>query len=115
MYSDKKKYRVCTLNDLKESICYGLERIDKNDSRQYFLIYRENKVYSYINRCPHTGINLDWQPNQFLDRNNEFIQCATHGALFRIEDGKCLKGPCAGDRLQMVDNEIINGSIYLIL
>ena len=27
------------------------------------------------------------------------ILCATHGALFRIEDGHCLSGPCVGESL----------------
>jgi len=27
------------------------------------------------------------------------IQCATHGALFRIRDGYCVAGPCAGQGL----------------
>jgi nitrite reductase/ring-hydroxylating ferredoxin subunit len=27
------------------------------------------------------------------------IQCALHGALFRIEDGYCLYGPCQGASL----------------
>ncbi|MFP6798982.1 MAG: Rieske (2Fe-2S) protein, partial [Pseudomonas sp.] len=28
------------------------------------------------------------------------IQCATHGALFLIESGECVAGPCAGQSLQ---------------
>ena len=115
MYSDKKKHLVCSLDDLKESGCYSGENIVNNSPQQYFLIYHENNVYSYINRCPHTSANLDWLLNQFFDSRNEFIQCATHGALFRIEDGLCLKGPCSGDQLQTIENELIKNNIYLII
>jgi len=115
MHSDKKKYLVCTLEDLKKSGCYSWE-MDLNKSPvQYFLIYHENKVHSYLNRCPHTGVNLDWTTNQFLDNSNKFIQCATHGALFSIENGLCLRGPCIGDRLVITENEVIKGNIYLVL
>ncbi|MBL1141343.1 MAG: Rieske 2Fe-2S domain-containing protein [Proteobacteria bacterium] len=81
----------------------------------YFLVYHENSVYSYRNRCPHTGVNLDWNPHQFLDNNNDYIQCSTHGALFIIKNGKCLRGPCVGDQLQIVENYVDNGNIYLFL
>ncbi len=115
MHSNKKKVLVCTLADLKESGCFSWENAINKPPVQYFLIYHENKVHSYLNRCPHTGVNLDWLPNQFLDSNNEFIQCATHGALFRIEDGRCLQGPCVGDQLQIINNEVIGANIYLFL
>lgn len=115
MHSEKKNYLACTLDDLKESDCFGVEIVVNGTTTQYFLIYHKNEVFSYLNRCPHTGVNLDWVPNQFLDSNHEFIQCATHGALFNIEDGYCLRGPCVGDRLQIIKNEVIEGNVYLIL
>jgi len=32
-------------------------------------------------------------------RSASLIQCATHGALFLIESGECIAGPCAGQSL----------------
>ena len=115
MQNKKKKYLACNLADLKKSTCLGLEIKHNNAVIQCFLVYHENKVYSYLNSCPHTGINLDWMPDQFLDSNNEFIQCSTHGALFDIENGLCLRGPCLGDRLIIIKNSVQEGNIYLIL
>ncbi|MEE8263379.1 MAG: Rieske (2Fe-2S) protein, partial [Gammaproteobacteria bacterium] len=40
-----------------------------------------------------------WVPDQFLDETGNLLQCATHGALFRIEDGFCVAGPCTGASL----------------
>ncbi len=110
-----KKYSVCRLEKLIEKRCYGCEITHEGKLNSYFLVYHNNKIYSYLNRCPHTGVNLDWIPHQFLDSNNELIQCATHGALFNIEEGLCLRGPCVGDKLQSIENMIIDNSIYLIL
>ena len=112
---DKKKYLACTIDELKKLSSYGLELTIDEISKQYFLIYRNNKVYSYLNRCPHTGVTLDWVPNQFMDSSHSYIQCATHGALFRIENGHCLRGPCVGDQLELVENSIFDGNIYLII
>jgi len=64
-----------------------------------FVIRKDGRPFAYLNRCPHTGVNLDWTPNRFLDWTGRLIQCATHGALFRIEDGHCVAGPCAGRNL----------------
>lgn len=110
-----RKHLSCSLDELKKTVCYSSE-VEINDVIiHYFLIYHENSIFSYINQCPHTGVNLDWQENQFLDNNHQFIQCATHGALFDIKEGLCLRGPCVGDHLKAIENNLENGNIYLIL
>lgn len=73
------------------------------DGQKLFAVRRASQVYVYINRCPHRGVGLEWKPDQFLDPSNSLIQCATHGALFLIEDGECVAGPCAGQFLTAVD------------
>jgi len=60
---------------------------------------RGRQIFCYRNLCPHTGVNLDWVKDQFLDASSKYIQCATHGAIFQIEDGYCISGPCAGENL----------------
>ena len=115
MKSNKKKHLVCKVDELRAANSLGSEIVIYNALIQCFLVYHQNKVLSYLNRCPHTGVNLDWVPNQFLDSKHEFIQCATHGALFKIESGLCVHGPCLGDKLKKVENVIIDNKIYLIL
>jgi nitrite reductase/ring-hydroxylating ferredoxin subunit len=58
-----------------------------------------DRVQVYVNRCPHKGASLDWSPGKFLSPDGQYLQCATHAALFRFEDGECVAGPCAGDAL----------------
>ncbi len=69
------------------------------DGCKLLVVRRGGVAYFYINRCPHRGIPLEWQPDQFLDSSASLIQCATHGALFLIESGECIAGPCAGRSL----------------
>ncbi|WP_040265390.1 Rieske (2Fe-2S) protein [Pseudomonas rhodesiae] len=69
------------------------------DGCKLLAVRRDGIAYFYINRCPHRGVALEWQPGQFLDDSASLIQCATHGALFLIETGECIAGPCAGKSL----------------
>jgi nitrite reductase/ring-hydroxylating ferredoxin subunit len=68
--------------------------------------------FAYVNRCPHTGITLDWVNNQFFSSDNRYIMCATHGAVFEPPTGECIWGPCAGLSLQSMPIVIDDGQIY---
>ena len=99
----------------------AIESIDEPGSRgfalgdgvgaAFFVVRKDGLVVAYRNRCPHTGAPLEWQPHQFLDVDNGFIQCALHGALFRVGDGYCLRGPCVGQSLQTLPTEVSSGRI----
>lgn len=82
---------------------------------EVFVVRSGNAVVAYRNSCPHTRGPLDWVPDQFLSIDSDRIQCATHDALFRIEDGVCIKGPCAGQSLMPVAVEIIAGRVMVTL
>ena len=93
---------LCSLQDLPDNAGRGFV-IGNDDARQeIFLIRRGNAVYAYRNVCPHQGTNLDWSPDEFVDESGQYIQCATHGALFVVEDGLCVQGPCLGASLKPV-------------
>lgn len=76
------------------------------------LVNFQGQHFAYINRCPHTGITLDWVNNQFFSSDNRYIMCATHGAVFEPPTGECIWGPCLGLSLQSVPVEIEEGRIY---
>ncbi|MGA8133855.1 MULTISPECIES: Rieske (2Fe-2S) protein [Pseudomonas] len=86
---------LCDSNTLADNSSRGFDV----DGRPLLAVRREGRVYVYQNRCPHRGIPLEWRPDQFLDPSASLIQCATHGALFLIESGECVAGPCAGQSL----------------
>ena len=78
-----------------------------------FVIRRGDDLSAFVNSCPHTGTPLDWLPDRFMSADGEHIQCATHGARFRIEDGFCIHGPCAGKSLERVDVAVREGRVVL--
>jgi len=76
-----------------------------------FAVRRGDRVFVYVNSCPHIGVPLDFAPDRFLSTDGSHILCATHGARFRIEDGECFGGPCVGDVLEAVPARIVDGMI----
>ena len=107
-------HRLCSLDELPEGSSRGFSVETGSGCQEVFLVRKNGRVFAYRNRCPHTGGPLDWVPDQFLNLDGDLIQCATHDALFRIEDGSCVAGPCAGMALSPVsvaisDNEILLG------
>ncbi len=78
-----------------------------------FVVRKGASVFGYINDCPHNRAPLNWQADQFLDYTRQHIQCATHGAQFRIEDGSCLWGPCKGDALTPVPVTVREGVVIV--
>ena len=85
------------------------------DELRLLVVRREGRVYAYQNRCPHRGVALEWQPDQFLDASASLIQCSTHAALFLIESGECVAGPCAGQFLTGLDCHEDSQGIWLSL
>ena len=76
------------------------------------LVNYQGNHFAYVNRCPHTGITLDWVNNQFFSSDNRYLMCATHGAVFEPPSGECIWGPCVGLSLQSLPIEIDGGQIY---
>lgn len=64
-----------------------------------FVVRRGEAVFGYVDRCPHAGLPLAQQLDQYLTPDGGMIACSWHGAVFAVEDGTCLGGPCAGGRL----------------
>ena len=104
---------LCRLDDIASPGSKGFSLGSGAAAREIFVVRNERGVFAYQNVCPHTWGPLDWVPDQFLSHDKARILCATHGAVFRIEDGHCLYGPCAGKNLTPVAIQVVDGSIFL--
>ena len=104
---------LCAVADVPDGGSNGFF-VDTADGRLlYMAIRRGGKLFVYVNCCPHTGMPLDFQPGKFLTADGTLIQCSTHGARFRIDDGYCVSGPCAGDHLTPVETVIRDGCVLI--
>ena len=79
-----------------------------------FVVRFGGKVQAYFNRCGHMPLELDWQRGRFFDTSGLYLVCATHGALYAPESGRCLGGRCDGKGLVSVPVFERDGGIYLI-
>jgi len=79
-----------------------------------FAVRYEGRVYAYINRCAHVSLELDFMPGRFFDRSGDYLICATHGALYEPDSGRCAGGPCNGVGLEPLSVVEKDGRIELV-
>lgn len=105
--------RLCRLADIADGEAKGFT-VDTADGRRDILVHRDGAAArGYVNSCPHVGSPLDWGPDRFIAPDGFHLMCATHGALFRPEDGYCVSGPCAGDSLVRVAITVAADEVFL--
>jgi nitrite reductase/ring-hydroxylating ferredoxin subunit len=108
-----KRIRICDLSQMQDpgSRRFALPR--DGGEVEGFVVHKAGHVSAFLNSCPHTGAPLNWGPHQFLDMEGEFIQCSLHGAIFRAEDGFCVRGPCVGESLKSIPVVLEEGVIWV--
>lgn len=88
---------ICPSVALKEAgpgVRFGLGEISG------FVVRYQGQVRAFRNRCPHRGLELDWQEGHFFDSDGSALICAVHGARYDPAGGRCLEGPCRGASLE---------------
>ena len=76
-----------------------------------FVVRFRGIVYGYLNRCAHVPIELDWAEGEFFESSGLYLMCATHGAIYAPESGRCEGGPCRGGKLRPIAVTEIDGRI----
>ena len=76
-----------------------------------FVVRRGDTVFGYVNSCPHVGAPLNMEDDKFLDIFKTAILCANHFALFEIESGHCVRGPCNGRNLEPFPVAVRDGQV----
>ncbi len=110
----RKEVRLCRLDDIADGGSAGFAIETAAGHRALMAVRRGDKVHVYVNSCPHNRAPLDFTPGKFLSHDGAYILCSNHGALFRIQDGFCVAGPCAGDRLAAAQTAVKDGVVYLL-
>ena len=77
-----------------------------------FVVRFAGKPYAYLNRCAHVPIELDWKEGDFFESSGLYLMCATHGAVYEPESGRCAGGPCRGGRLLPIGVVEQDGKIF---
>lgn len=67
-----------------------------------FVVRYGEQPRAFLNRCAHLPMELDWTEGEFFESSGLYLMCATHGALYEPDTGKCAGGPCKGGRLHPI-------------
>lgn len=119
MVEDRQIYAVCHVNDVikRRAAGFVLARLNEEGKTVPFpivVVRKQGKFYAYVNRCPHQGARLDFEPRQFLDASGHFLLCGKHGAQFELDTGLCNDGPCLGERLEPVEVVIDEDEVCIV-
>ena len=107
-------HKLCVVEDLAEGECREFDWEGEERRHSGFVVRWQGQLHAYRNHCPHTGAPLNWQPEQFLSPDGDRLMCAMHGALFEIDGGQCIYGPCQGQALTPLAVEVRQGCLYLL-
>ncbi|RTE88448.1 MULTISPECIES: Rieske (2Fe-2S) protein [Bradyrhizobium] len=112
-------YVICRFNDIPSRQAMGFRLMvvdDHGNHRPWSIIVVRwgKKVLGYVNRCPHNGVNLDWQRNEFLDPYGIRLMCGKHGSTFELGTGRCVEGPCQGRVLTPIALAVLDGDICVV-
>ena len=99
-----------------QPLCASAELIDGGTAVPFDVVYGgqtcrafairfRGQVHAYLNRCSHVAMELDYQPNHFFDDTQQWLICATHGALYAPDTGACSGGPCRGGLVKIETSE----------
>ncbi|MGQ0677653.1 MAG: Rieske (2Fe-2S) protein [Rhodospirillales bacterium] len=104
---------LAALASIPDGAARGVTVEQGGAKRELIVARRGGRVFAYVNACPHLGTPLDIFPDKVLDHTGARLVCSTHGAAFRVADGFCVRGPCAGRSLARVPVELRGGGVFL--
>lgn len=106
---------ICESADLPESgkgVRFALA--SQGGEEKGFAVRYLGRACAFVNRCPHLGTELDWQPGEFFDVAGLYLVCSTHGAMFEPKTGLCVAGPCRGASLEPLVLREQGGEVFLL-
>jgi len=102
---------LCRLSDIKDGRAKEFSYHDGDEIRDVFIQRRGDEVFAYENSCPHAYLPLNMKKGIFTEKLGNYFMCQNHGALFDIESGHCLGGPCNGQALTSMEIELKDDNI----
>lgn len=107
-----REHVLCRLDALPEGGARGFDP-EGCGQTSVFAVRHGGVVRVYADRCPHHGTPMAWRRDAYLNAAGDRIVCAAHGAQFEIDTGRCVLGPCLGDRLDPVPWHVAGSDLVL--
>jgi len=105
---------ICAATALEEGgagVRFDVERLGRRVPA--FAVRYDGVVHGYLNQCAHVPVELDWAEGMFFDLSGLYLICATHGATYLPETGRCVRGPCNGGGLKKLAVFERDGSVFI--
>ncbi len=114
-----EKWLICARSQIPHAHCLefsipGDKLLSPTGKTDGFVVNWQGKYIAYLNSCPHTGVSLNWLPNQFFDLESRYLQCGMHGAIFEPDTGLCVRGPCRAQSLLKLPLITCKDNLYLL-
>lgn len=104
---------LCRLDDLVDGDARGFDPLREGRDTM-FVVRHGDAAYGWRDACPHHDFaRMAWKKDAYLNAERTLIRCSAHGALFRVEDGVCILGPCIGAALTAVSLVVRDGMLWL--
>lgn len=99
---ERRPMQLCRQDDLSEGQARGF--VVPGFERKIILVRRKERVFAYLDACPHydAATPMAWKTDAYLNGARSHLTCHSHGALFDIETGDCVIGPCLGRSLTKI-------------
>ncbi|WP_426043638.1 Rieske (2Fe-2S) protein [Caulobacter sp. DWR3-1-2] len=105
---------LCLLDEIASPGARGFRFCEGDAVFAGFVVRRGEAVVGYVDSCPHAGWPLAGPSGRFLTRDNDLILCGGHAALFRIDDGAMVAGPCQNVALTPWPVDVQDGQIVTL-
>ena len=110
------RIRLCHDGDVAEGQARGFV-LSPETRRKVILARRNGRLFGWLDACPHYpgGTPMAWRSNAYLNGEGTHLACHSHGALFDLETGECVLGPCLGQGLTRIELAVTEGGDVLIV
>jgi nitrite reductase/ring-hydroxylating ferredoxin subunit len=87
---------------------------EKGKPVEGFLARFQGKLVAYENKCRHLPVSLDFFSGKFFTPDGAHFICQNHNAIYEPLTGLCVRGPCEGQSLKVLEIEEAEGDVWLL-
>ncbi|MEM6956693.1 MAG: Rieske 2Fe-2S domain-containing protein [Myxococcota bacterium] len=116
MSEKRERYRLPQLPAEAKCVALPVGKDERGLPIDALVVRKDGVLHAYTNVCKHIPIPLDSGSGDYLDEHEgeTYLICNTHGALYRLNDGMCVLGPCSGEALDRLDLEEHDGTWFVV-
>jgi len=109
----RPKYVFISKRNFSDLSTRSFQVVVKGKLFQGFVVKKGGRYFAYQNLCQHLPITLDLRDSDFFTHDKQFLQCHMHGAMYEVETGFCIAGPCQGARLVALELQEEEGRVVI--